>query len=72
MKISKEFGEGLKSKFLLDKTIFGEGPTNARKTQASVVPQIVYWNMDAIKGWEANKPTFIKGESAEDKFDHAP
>lgn len=27
--------------------------------------------MKTIRGWESNKPTFIKGEAAENKFDNA-
>lgn len=32
MKMSKQLANGLREKFLLDKDIFGENPTNARQT----------------------------------------
>lgn len=72
MKISKEKAEGLAKRFLKNELIFGSSNTNARAIQGPVVPLIVFWNMDAIKGFEDNPPVFIKGELGEEKFDNAP
>jgi len=67
MKISKEKASGLAKRFLKNELIFGSSNTNARATQGPVVPLIVFWNMEAIKGFESSPPIFIKGKLGEKK-----
>ena len=69
MKISKEKAQGLAKKFLKDKDIFGKNPSNNRDTQSPVVPEVVYWSMDDLRGIEKNPPTLIKGKLAETDYD---
>jgi len=54
MKISPEKADGLQARFLQDELIFGQNHSNARAMQGSVVPKVIVWNMNAIKGIEEN------------------
>jgi len=36
------------------------------------VPEVVYWSMVDLKGFEKNPPTFIKGKFVEPDYDFDP